>query len=469
MRWSAAARFSAQIGTWAITLYVIRILSPEHYGLMSMASILMGFSMLVNELGVIPALIQRRDVNEYMIRQVFGFVLISNFLLFILLYLFAPYFSLFFEQSQLTLIVRVLSLSLLISALSAVPMALLQREIRFKGISVVEFVAMIFASLTTLLMATLGFGVWALVIGNISLITAKTVGILIVSRFRLLPVFRFHGLREIFVFGAKITGQRILWQVNSQVDVLLVGKLLGNQALGIYSVAFQLATLPMSKVMSIVNQVAFPAYSRLQQDAGLAAEYFLKSIRLACLIFFPLLWGFSSVSEEFVDAFLGHKWEDAKIVLRLITLTIPLRVMANLLAPLTDGLGHPGLGLRNLLTSTAIIPVAVLIGIQWGLVGICAGLIVAYSTALLINFRRSFRVLNIRPREFVNAVTPSAFSAGVMYLMVTIVGTYVVADASAISRLAILIMTGVMVYLALTFLFNRETVFRAYDLIRGST
>ena len=468
LRWSAGARFSAQIGTWAVTIYVIRILSPEDYGLMSMAAVFMGFAQMANELGVIPALIQTKEKDEYLVRQVFGVVIISNAVLFIVMYLSAPLIAAFFGEENLTSIVRVLSLTLPIGSLSAVPLALLQRDIRFKGISIVEFTAMILGSLVTLALASLGYGVWSLVVGNLTVLTTKTVGILIISRFHILPVFRFRGLRHIFSFGAKITGQRILWYINSQIDVIIVGKLLGNQALGIYSVAFHLATLPMSKVMNIVNQVTFPAYSRLQNDKTLASEYFLKSVQLSFLIFVPILWGLSSVSADFVDVFIGKKWAGAEIVIQLIALVIPFRTLSMLLAPLTDGLGRPGLGLRNLFTFSATIPVAIFIGTYWGLVGVCVGLLIASALALVINFRRSLPVIGISAADLIAAIAPSAISGIVMYAAVVAVRMYVVPDESAALRLAILIATGATVYIAMTLLLNRDTARQSVALMIGA-
>lgn len=166
VRWMAAARFGGQIATWAITIYVIRILSPEDYGLMSMAAVLMGFAMLVNELGLVPALIQAKKIDDYLVRQVFGALLVSNLAFCVVLYVAAPYFALFFEDGRLAPIVRVLAIMLPIASIGAVPEALLQRSIEFKGLTVVQFLSMIAGSLTTLALALGGSGVWALVIGT---------------------------------------------------------------------------------------------------------------------------------------------------------------------------------------------------------------------------------------------------------------------------------------------------------------
>ena len=256
--------------------------------------------------------------------------------------------------------------------------------------------------------------------------------------------------------------------MNQQADVLLVGKLLGPQALGIYSVAFQLATLPMSKVMGIVNQVTFPAYSRLQNDKTLAADYFLKSIQFSFLIFVPILWGISCVAADFVDVFLGEKWAEATIVLQLVALVIPFHSLSMLLATPLIGLGHPGIALRNTATLTLILPLAIFIGTSWGLVGVCVSLLFAWLVALVINFYRSLPVIGISPTDLIAAMVPSAISGIVMYAAVVAVRTYIVPDESAIMRLIILIATGATVYTAMTLLLNRDAARQSVSLMIGA-
>jgi teichuronic acid exporter len=467
LKWSAAGRLAGQLTSWVITLYVIRILNPSDYGLMGMASALMPFAGLLNELGMIPALIQSRQVDEQIIRQMFGFVIISTLAMFCLLFVTAPVLSTFFGEPHLTSITRVLAIGMVIGSISAIPNALLERDLRFRGLSLIEFVVMIMGSIATLTLAIRGFGVWSLVVGNLISTTAKTLGVLLVSRFCLTPAFGLQRLRPFLGFGAKVTGQRVLWYAHSSADVLLIGKLLGDQALGTYSVAFQLATLPVSKVFGILNRVAFPAYARLQHDNALARDYFIASVRLIWLVFCPMMWGLSSVSGDFVEVFMGRNWAEAGVVLALVPLIVPFRVILLLIAPLTDGLGRPDIGLRNLLTSTTLIPPAILIGTCEGITGVCIGLIIASILALGINCRRSLGLLELRPEKLFAAVAPTAIAGGAMYACVWFTKAFMLAGAPPLWRLAVSIVIGVAVYSAMTFVFNRSAIRQCLTLLRA--
>jgi O-antigen/teichoic acid export membrane protein len=346
---------------------------------------------------------------------------------------------------------------------------MLQRDIRFKRISVAEFSATIVSGLATLTLAIHGFGVWSLVIGNLVRVTTMTIGILIAGQFWMSPVLRLDGLGRLFSFGAKITVQKVLWYANTHLDLALVGKLLGNHALGLYSVVFHLANLPMSKIMAVINQVAFPLYSRLQNDVEQASAYYFKSVQLASLLFFPLMWGFSSVAPEFVDVILGDKWAGASVILQVLTLVVPFRVLAVLLSPLVNGLGRPGLGTRNLLTYTVLMTPAIAVGTQWGLTGVCVGLVAAQMVAWIINFRRSLVVVDRTVNQLLVILAPSVASAAVMYAVVMAARTFVLADASAIWRLPILIVTGVAVYAVMTLTINRDSALRSLALLRQRT
>jgi teichuronic acid exporter len=325
---------------------------------------------------------------------------------------------------------------------------------------------MIAGSGTTLVLALAAFGVWSLVIGHIVSTTAKTIGILIVSRFRLTPSFRVGRLRSMYAFGANITGQRVLWYFYTSADVVLIGKLLGDNALGVYSVAFHLATLPVSKVFGVLNRVAFPAYARLQHDNRKATDYFVTSVKLTWFVFCPMLWGMSSVSREFVEVFMGRNWQEAGIVLTLVPLIVPFRVILFLMAPLTDGLGRPDIGLRNLVTSAALIPLAILIGTSHGLTGVCVALIIAAILAVAINLRRSLGLVGLHPKTLFGAVAPTAAAAGVMYVCVWLVKTLVLADAPAPWRLTGSIVTGIAVYSVMTLCINRRVVREFLALVR---
>ena len=462
LKWVAGARSAAQLVTWSITLLVIRILSPEDYGLIAMANVLIGLTNLLNELGLVPALIQVKEISEDLVKQVFGYILLSNLALFLAVFLVAPWFAWFFDNPALTALVRVLAFQLVIGSFGAVPMALLRRRLDFRGISLWSVMASLVGSGTSLILALRGFGVWALVAASLSIVSVETIGALILARFWVRPQIGLEGMRRLFSFGAWISGSRIASYLGQSSDDLIVGKLLGDGPLGLYAVARHVSTMPMQKVMSIFNHVAFPAFARLEGDLDQARSFFLKSISLSCLVFFPVMWGLSAVGGDFTTVVLGEKWRDATLVLQIITLTVPFQVVRYLLAPLMDALGRPDVTFRNMVTSLTIIPLAVLLGSRWGIDGVAFSLAVAHPLALALMLRRSLALVDCRWQLLLEAAGRPAASAAIMYLAVRLASSLLNNHLEPAIRLAITVAVGVVVFTIAALVVSR----REFSLLR---
>ena len=284
----------------------MRMLTQGHYGLMSLAVMAIGFLALFNRLGAIPSLIQKQEIDDILIRKVYGLLLLCNCALYIAIFTGAPYLAGFFNQQQLTKILQVLGALLLLDASIAIPTALLQRELRFKAISLTELVSAIVGSLVILSLALTGFGVWALVVGSLLRQTLNTVILLRLTRWRIRPKFDLSGLRTVLTFGMKVSAVQIVWYVSSHIDILLIGRVLGKEALGTYSVVYNLALLPTNKMMSLSSQVAFATYSRIQDQRVKVIEFFRESASISVMILFPACWGISAIADDFISVLLGQ-------------------------------------------------------------------------------------------------------------------------------------------------------------------
>src|SRR6266446_982346 len=467
-RWNAMVRTTAQLAFWLITIFVMHVLEPIDYGLMNLAEIFMGFCLLVNHLGVIPALVQCPEIDQLLVRKTFGLVLLSNGAFYLIAFIGAPYFAAFFGEARLVAIVRVLTFGLMIGALSAIPTVLLQRELKFKAMSLIEFGAGLIGAATTLVLALEGRGVWSLVLGNLVTTVCTSTGLIVLTRFHILPLFSFAGLGRLFSFGMKVSGSGIFWYFNRNFAELLIGKTLGNRDLGYYSVVSTLAMMPVSKIMSMTAQVAFAAYSRIQNDQVRVRRYFLESTSIACLIFFPVAWGMSAVADDFVAVVLGPQWHEAVPVLRIIALGVPYRAIDLMMGPLVNALGRPGLVLKNTLTGTLIFPASAALGLHWGLIGLCITSLVGSLFCVMIILRRNLALIEIDYGEFFSVICPSMLAAGIMYATVLAARATLLDTMPALWRLPSLVVLGALVYGAVTLTFNRGPVVRSLQLIRGT-
>lgn len=467
IRWTASARMLSQLVTWAITLVVIRLLTPADYGLLAMATIFLGFLLMVADVGIAPVLVQKEELSERELRQAFGIVLVLHLVLAIALAAAAPLLARFFNELRLVDIVRVLSLQLVISAFAVIPDATLQRKLEFRKRAVLDLCAVITGSLLTLALALAGSGVWALVFGSITSHALKATGVNLISRSMRWPEFSLAGTQSLLSSGGQATLARILWYVLMQADAFIAGKWLGKEALGVYSVSMHLASLPNQRISALISEVAFPAFSRMQHDRSWVAANTLRGVRMLSIISFPLLWGISSVAPEIVTVFLGLRWTEAILPLQILSLVMPLRMISIFVSNPIAGVGRFDVGLANISITLAVMVSAFLAGVHWGLIGLCLAWLIATPLVFAATMRRNLAVLAVPVKSFLVSMGRPAGAASMMFVVVTVCRMTIPANVTRPVQLALLILAGALTYVLMTLLVNRRASSEALALVRG--
>ncbi len=458
-RWLAVGRFAGQLVTWVVTIFVIRILSPEDYGLMAMATVVIGFLALFDEMGMGAAIIQRETIDEHLVSQVFGVVLLINLGAFLLLMIAAQFIAQFFDEPRLVAITWALSVQFPLLAFQVVPDAIIRRRMEFGGKSVVNFVSMVVGSLVTLGFALLDFAVWALVYGSIVTVVVRTIGYNVVARYFCWPSFNFAGLSRVVSFGGKVTLERVFWFIYSQADIFLVGRVLGKELLGFYSVAIHLASLPMSKLGAMMNEISFSGFSRIQSDPEEVSNQLKKATSVVGFFAFPVFFGISATAPEIVSVVLGTKWTLSTVPLQLLSLIIPLRMLDLVIPTALMATGRAGISVGNAAIAAVLLPASFAIGLKWGLVGVCYGWIIGYSIYFLVSMLRSLPALGVSLSGYLAEVLPVAASATSMMLAVYGMRALLPEGiAETWIALGVLVATGVVTFLGLAFAFHRDNI-----------
>lgn len=468
LRWSASVRLASQVFTWAITLVVIRLLTPADYGLLAMATVFVSFLAMFSELGLGAAVVQKADVDHRLLKRVFGVVLVIHFSLAALLALAAPLIAAFYTEPKVVPVIRVLSLQFIVAAFAVIPDAQLQRRMEFRNRSLLDLSGTIIASFTTLTMAFAGAGVWALVMGSLLSQIWKTIGINWLSPFMNWPNFSVKEMRPLLRFGGHITAAQVFWMFYLQVDVLICAKLLGNEVLGFYSVAMQLATLPSQRISGLINQVAFPAFSRMQQDPHKIGENILIGTRILSFFAFPILWGISSVAPEIIEVMLGAKWLPSVVPLQVLALIIPLRMVGNFLQTAVQGIGRTDIVLHNAIWGAVIAPLVFFAGVRWGgLIGLSLAWLVVSPLVSLQGMMRSLPAFGLRLTQLAMAMVPAAVAGSVMYGAVTVTRHMFVAGQIGPLGLSVMVVIGAIAYCFVSFGLNFKGTCEVTETLRG--
>ncbi|PKN65011.1 MAG: hypothetical protein CVU57_12875 [Deltaproteobacteria bacterium HGW-Deltaproteobacteria-15] len=468
LAWNAGAKFCAQLFSWAITVFIMRSLDPADYGLMAMASVFVSYLVLLNELGLSAVLVQEKHVPEDKLRKIFGLLLVTNSLFFILSLAFAPVVAAFFKEHRVIPIFRVLSIQFLIICFAVLPQSTADRNMDFKKKSIVDLISAVAASVGTLMLALNGLAVWSLVIGSLALATFRTISLNIIWPCLPLPLFSCRGMKRTLSFGGHVIMNRTLWFMLNNSDVFIIGRILGRDPLGVYSLALHLASLPMQKVSSIVNQVAFPAFARIQTEPKRVTYSFLKSVRIMSILSFPLLWGISSLAPELILLILGEKWQLCIVPLRLISLVVPLRMTSNLFNPAVLGVGRPKVSFFNLLSALVIMSAGMPLGAFWGINGVSVVWVTLYPVVFLLNLSRTVPVLGARFTEVLSAMAKPALSAFIMYVVILSISKFIAAY-SLFFRISLLGTLGALVYTIMILWLYPQGCREVLRLIRSSS
>ena len=457
VKWTALTRLLAQLLNWTITLVVIRLLKPEDYGLLAIATGLLALLTIINEMGLEAALVQRKILNEELPEKIFGLVLVTNFSLFVLLYLGAPSFAAFYGEPQLVDLIRVLAINHLLYPFMVVPRAMLARRMEFRTQGIVDLIGSACASLATLTLALSGQGVWSLAWGALLETAINMAGILWVAKYWCMPSFDLRGMRDAMSFGIIETLDRATWSIQMQIDSLVLGKVLGKEATGVYFIAKDFAWLPMRKISNILNPVAFAGFSRANESDQDVGRLLLVASTILAFVAFPVFFGISSTADEVVDLVLGENWNSAAFPLAILSPIVALQMLGSAIIPALSGSGHPIVNLRQRMVSLIILLFGIFFGIPWGIDGVAVGAAIAYALGFVVQVVLACPVLGLTIREYLGAVSSPLAAASLMYMIVNI-SRFALSDSigSTIQLLLTLVAIGAISFFAAAWLIDRE-------------
>lgn len=393
--WQGSASLAGQVISWFATLIVIRLLSPSDYGLMAMAGLSISFIMLIGDLGAGAVVIQAPALKRPQLQALFGVALLAYLLGAVVAFASAPVAAAFFAEPRLISIVRALSLSFVFAGLYAVPQALVLRTLEFDRKAKIDVLATLVSSIIALTLALGGWGAWSLVGAVLAIHAFRAAAFQIVRPCLFLPFPSFAVLRDMVHFGGLVTVDRILWFGYTNLDIAIAGRALGGALVGVYSVALTLASIPLDKVMSIVTQVSFSAFSRTQDDRESLRRGMLQALESVSLLGFPTFLGMATVAPEALAVFVGPKWAGAVVPFQILCLVLPFRALGLLFAPALFGTGRPRVAVENNAITLGCVAVALIVGVQWGVVGLCVGWLVGYVPVFCATAYRSLAALEI--------------------------------------------------------------------------
>ncbi|MFD1106021.1 lipopolysaccharide biosynthesis protein [Sphingobium olei] len=455
--WRSGSQIVSQMVSWVVTLAVIRLLDPADYGLFAMTQVILNFATFLNGYGLVSALVQSATVEIHRLRQAFTIMLLLNGGLALAQLLIAPLAADYYDQPMVAHLLRVQALLYLSTPFISVPEAIMGRALDFKRPALVNLIAAIASAATALVGALSGWGVWTLVFAPLAGFWIKAAGYVIATGFRPIPTFDFRGTGAMVAYGASLLGGQLFWIVQSQADIFIGGRMLEPHQLGLYAEALFLTQIFVSKFVPPLNDVAFPAYARMQKDLSRVAWSFCKAVKLLLLLTCPIYLGMAVTAEPLVETLFGRKWLDMAPFVSILALAMPFMTLQVMFAPVSNALGRPGTTARVAAVGAVLMPVAFLIGIQAGAIGLAWAWLAAFPVLTVMTAVMAGRPMGLRITDVARAAAPGLGCAIVMAAIVMAVDA-MLPPLPAPARLGILVPAGGLAFLAAVSMLAGETL-----------
>ena len=420
--WSSIDRFSTQGIRFIFGILIARILSPEDYGVIAMLNIFLAVSQTFIDSGFTNALIRKSDRSEEDFSTVFIFNTIVATALYAILFFAAPLIAKFYNTPILESITKIISLTLVISSLSAVHHAKLSIAIEFKSRAKISLISATFTGLLGLWMAYAGYGLWALVVQSLFSTTIRTILLWIVVKWHPKLVFSWHSFKELFSFGSKILASGLLDTLYNNIYTLVVGKLFSSSTLGVYSKANSLAQFPSSNITSILQTVTFPVLSTIQNDEVRLAEAYKRFLKLSAFVVFPLMIGLSAVADPFIRLVLTDKWENAIYLLQIICFSMMWYPIHAINLNILQVKGRSDYFLKLEIIKKVQGVVVLCITVPMGIIAMCYGSIVSSIISLIWNTHYTRKLIGYgflsQMRDLLPILVHSLVMGGIVLLVI---------------------------------------------------
>nr|WP_286196403.1 MULTISPECIES: lipopolysaccharide biosynthesis protein [Gammaproteobacteria] len=461
----AMLRLVAQIFTWLNTLILIRLLTPEDYGLMAMTMAFIGIFALMGDFGIGKAIIQAEELTTKRLRQAFTINIVSCLVFFSIFFLIAPVIASFFDEPRVTILVQAVACQHLIMIFHTLPYAMASRKMLFKEREKVQFYTTLMTSIVTIAMAASGLGVWSLILGHLFMRLALTVGYNFIAPCWVRPALSFKGFSKMAGFSGVATINDVLRFFINIFGSISIGRLLTKAELGVFSVTINLANLPSEKIGELLNHLGLSSFAKLQNERAVAGQYLHKSVQLASLVLFPMYLGICAISPELITLVLSDKWAAAIVPFQILCLTSPFRMLSEMMATGITAIGEPGKNSKTLLLTILTLP-AFFYGIQYGVAGACWAWLGINLISFAFHLKLILPVFELKPSSLLSALLPSLSSSIIMLVGLLLLRDQLTGQVHEAAQMFLMILAGVLLFSATQLLLFRRQLFTTINYLR---
>lgn len=464
--WSFSEKVLTMVIQMVVSIIVARELMPEDFGVMAIMTFFTSVALAIVDSGFSQALIRKESPSDSDYRTVLYFNLAMSVVLYGVLVAVAYPVAMLYDAPVIWTIAPVLFLVLPINALCVVQTVMFTREFRFALLSKVVFVASLVSGVVAVVMAVMGWGIWALVAQRLLMMGIKALAFWSIRRWRSDAPLSLASLRAMAPFSLRLLATDLIASVYNNVAQLFIGKIHNTSMLGYYSQAQKLKDLPVISTVQAVQGVTFPALSQIKDDDTKFSAGYLRISEMLAFVVFPLMLGMVAVAEDMFLLLLGDKWMPTVPYFEILALSglfYPLGVVSyNVLKSRSDGAVIVRLEVVKRIIQTLILAVTIPMGVTavaWGVTAMAA-------VEWLLNTATAMRYLSCDFGALLRRIMPSMALAIAMYVVVILIVPHFAMLHTAL-RLTLSVVVAAAFYLCGALLFRFHALHEALSLARG--
>lgn len=462
---SVGAQGANFILTTVGTMVLARLLTPEDYGIVGMANVLMELARMFMTAGLGMATVQQKEISHEQISSLFWINAAIGLTISICVCASAPLFALFYEKKVIAYIVATLSIKFFIGSLTIQHSALMRRHMSFGRLALINIIGVAFKLVLTVIFAVAGYSFWALVLGDI--ISTALISFLVFASCPWVPtgMKMKTGIRSMLKFGGNLTAFNFINYFSRNLDNLLIGKYLGASELGLYAKAYGLFMLPINQIRNPITDVALPALSALRGNKERYSRYYNKLIDILASISIPVTVYCALEAKFIIQLVLGEKWLACVPVFRILAVTGIIQTVASTRGLVLISHGFSGKYLRWGIINAIITAVSFILGLPHGIEGVALGYCLANYIILIPSLFYCFHTTPVKVSSFIQTLTPSIIISALAAMVVFSLREYIASDHMW-SHLAYLITYGIT-YISISML--RRTFRESITYIIGNS
>ena len=462
--WNTIHNLSMKGIQFLLMLFMARLLSPDDYGTVGLLAIFIQLSNTFAESGFSLALVRKQDRTQVDLSTAFYFNIVVGIICYFIVFCIAPWVADFYNKPILTSLLRVLALTIPISSLSTVLVAMMNYNMQFKKQAMISITHTLVSGVLGLAMAFMGYGVWALVGQSLIATCLGTVLCWLLNRWHPSWIYSWKSFREMFGFSSKLLLTRIIDTIYGNVYSIVIGKVYSPATLGHYTRAQNWATMPSTNIVGILNNVSFASLSKIQDDIERLRSVYRKMIKTSAFIVFPLMFGLSAVSLPLIFFTIGTKWELCAQILQIICFMFVFMPIQSLNINLIQAMGRSDLSLKISVVGKVLSLLVLFGSLPFGIIPMCWFSVISSVVILLINFYYVGKLLELSIFSQIKDLFPSACLSAIMYIAVFFTIRLFTTDWI---QLLAGIFVGMALYTGLAYVFKMKSLYDTIGVIKN--